>query len=213
MTTQLTLYNGALRLVGERRLSALTENREPKRYLDEVWDDDAVDYCLEQGLWNFATRTVKLDYNSSLTPPFGYERGFDVPDDFIRTVAVCQDEFFKIPLLDYAEESGFFFSNLDSIYVQYVSNDDNYGRDFSLWPQSFVKYVSSYLASEIVERLVQSETKLGDIFKIMTKRLMEAKSKDSMESPTKFTPAGSWSNARHRGQATRRDRGSSNTLY
>jgi hypothetical protein len=36
--SKLKLYNDALGILGERRLASLTENREPRRVLDEVWD-------------------------------------------------------------------------------------------------------------------------------------------------------------------------------
>lgn len=212
--TQLSLYNGALRLIGERSLASLLENREPRRYLDEVWNDNAIDTCLEQGQWVFATRAVQLPSNSAITTPFGFANAFDKPLDFIRTMAVCSDPYYRIPIIQYTEEAGFFFCDIDPIYIKYVSNDVQFGGDMSLWPQSFVKYFESYLAAEICERLTQNEGKLKDIYDIMKHRLMDAKSKDAMEQPTKFLPRGSWASARNRyGARNTYDGGSQNTFY
>ena len=79
MTTQLDLYNGALLQVGERFLASLTEQREPRRLLDQVWAANGVKTCLEEGQWPFAMRTVQVDYDPSITPTFGYARVFQKP--------------------------------------------------------------------------------------------------------------------------------------
>ena len=131
-TTRLKLYNEALiTFLGERALGSLAENREPRRVLDAVWDNGAIDYCLEQGLWNFATRAQQITYSPSVEPPFGYRYAFTKPDDYVRTAAVCSDERFNCPLTQYADEGGFWFADLDTLYVKYVSDDDQYGYDLS----------------------------------------------------------------------------------
>ncbi len=38
---QLSLYNRALLIMGQRFLSDLSEEREPRRLLDQVWNDGA----------------------------------------------------------------------------------------------------------------------------------------------------------------------------
>lgn len=193
---KLQLFNNALRLCSERKLASLAEEREPRRLLDDVWDDDGVDSCLEMGLWQFATRAVKLDYSPSVVPPFGFTRAFDKPEDFIRTAAVSSDEFFTEPLHEYTEEAGFWFADLDQIYVKYISNDAQYGADMSLWPRSFASYVSAYFASEIVPRLTADKERVVLLDKIMGKRLSKALMHDAMAEPTKFRPAGNWVRAR-----------------
>src|SRR5258708_823139 len=122
MTDKLSLYNGALtEFLGERKLANLTENREPRRVLDEIWDGGALRYCLEQGLWNFAMRTIQLTYSPSVEPDFGFRYAFDKPTDWVRTAALCVDEFFRCPLLQYNDEAGFWFADIDTIYVRYIS--------------------------------------------------------------------------------------------
>lgn len=81
MTTQLDIYNGALLHCGERFLASLTEQREPRRLLDRVWSSNGVKTCLEQGQWNFAMRTIQIDYDPSIAPSFGYARAFQKPND------------------------------------------------------------------------------------------------------------------------------------
>jgi hypothetical protein len=121
--TKLTLYNDALLLCGERFLASLTEEREPRRLLDRAWDGGAVRACLEMGQWGFAMRTIQLDYDSGIQPDFGYARAFVKPTDWVLTSGLCSDEFFRSPLTRYTDEAGYWYSDLDTIYVRYVSDD------------------------------------------------------------------------------------------
>lgn len=203
MTTKLLLYNGALTKLGERRLASLSENREPRRALDAVWDDNFVNKVLLAGQWNFATISVRADYSGSIEPDFGYSRAFDKPDDFIRTMAICSDEFFKAPVLDYVDEGNYWFSDLDTMYIKYVSNADDAGGDLSLWPDNLAEYAQWALAEKVCKRLTQSESTLEDCRKEMKKALTSSKSTDAMASPTAFPPSGSWVNSRMGGSVQR----------
>lgn len=209
-TTQLGLYNEALRILGERRLASLTENREPRRVLDDIWADGARDYCLEQGQWNFAMRAVEIDKSTTTIPAFGFTNAFDKPTDHIRTCGVAEDEFFSVPLIHVLEEVGFWFAEIDPIYVRYISNDAAYGYDMLRWPQTFAKYVAAYLAVEASFTLTQSPEKKQFAMLTMEMRLRDARSKDAMADATAFMPQGTWSASRRGG--ARRDRGSRNNL-
>ena len=193
MADRLSLYNGALFLLGERKLASLTENREPRRVLDDVWAGGAVNYCLEQGLWNFATRSAMIDYDPSYTPPFGYRYRFTKPEDYVRTAAVCTDEYFESPLTRYSDEGGAWYADIQTLFVQFVSKADNYGNDLSLWPDTFTQYVESYLAFKAVKI---APGKLDEVKKEMKRRLIDARSKDAMNQPAKFPPTGGWTRAR-----------------
>lgn len=196
MPTQLTLYNGALNIIGERKLSSLTEDRESRYKLDDIWDNDLIDRVLQMGQWNFAARTVELQASPSVTPSFGYQFGFDKPTDYLRALRVCHDEYFKQPLTQYHDEASWWFADLETIYVQYVSNDTQYGGDLTLWPRNFTEMVEHYMAYKVAPRLTgldfDSNTLMGK-WKMM---LRDAKAVDAMEQPTRFVPAGSWSKSR-----------------
>jgi hypothetical protein len=201
MTTQLGLYNGALRVLKERKLASLSESREPRRLLDDAWDDGqtggAVKYCLEMGFWTFATRTVQLDYSPSVEPPFGYRFAFDQPEDMVRVCGIWSDEGFINPLLRYKDERHFWFTDIQTIYVSYVSNDPEYGADLSLWPESFAKLVEAYLAREIAGNLTQGESKVAAAEQNWKQAKLDARSIDAMNKPTSFPPPGTWNRSRH----------------
>lgn len=212
-TSRLKIYNEALRICGETKLASLTENREARYALDDIWDNDGVKSCLEDGQWKFAKRSVQLDFDPAYDPEFGYRHAFAKPSDWCATMAVCDDEYFNSPLLQYGDETGFWYCDLEIIYVQYVSNDAAYGGDLSLWPVKFADFVAAHFAWKIIHTLTGDQTKQLKVMGIRDKSLRIAKNHDAMADPTKFPPDGSWVNARRgRGGSFRRDRGSRNTL-
>lgn len=196
LEVQLALYNEALELCGERPLASLSESREPRRHLDRIWDTNVRDTCLELGQWNFAARISALTYSPSITPPFGHQYGFDKPTDLVVLMKLCSDELLQIPLLRYQDAGPYWFCDLDTVYLQYVSNDDSYGNDFSLWPESFKRYVAAYMAGRLAPRLSRDKATIAHLIGEARDRLTIAKNKDAMKEPTKFMPKGDWARAR-----------------
>lgn len=194
MATQLSLYQDALGIIGERQLASLTENVEPRRVLDSAWPA-ARNYCLEHAHWKFAQRTTKISYSPSVTPAFGYTRAFEKPTDLVKLSKLCSDEFFTMPLVRVVEENGFWFTDIDAIYVSYVSNDTAYGYDYSLWPETFSLFVSTYLALRIAARIRPTlDTRAISLQYNAAKE--DAQAKDAVQGPTQFPPQGSWNRAR-----------------
>jgi hypothetical protein len=203
VTDRLSLYNGALRIIGERPLASLTEARKPRYVLDNVWDGGAVDYCLEQGFWNFALRVLKLEYSPTVEPQFGFKYAFEKPDDYIRTSGISLDEYLNSPLLDYEDSTTFWFASNPIIYVRYISDDNEYGYNLGGWPETFSKYVEGYLACEIVSSVTQGANKELNLDRKLKKLLTDAKSKDAMNQPPSFPQMGRWVRARMRGNTMR----------
>lgn len=195
-------------------------NEEPRYLLDNVWNDGGVRYCLEQGQWRFAMRTTKQTYDPSVTPAFGYSKAFPKPTDWVDTSAVCSDEYFKVPLLQYADEIGYWFSDLEDIYVKFVSDDVNYGSNLSNWPYSFTEYVKHYFAGKIVGKVSSS----GDLKNRLLGppdrpehgavhgALITARNRDAMAGPTTFPARGSWVGSRFGRSSIGRDRGNPGQL-
>jgi hypothetical protein len=211
-TTRLKIYNGALTLLGELRLddtTGLTERREPRYLLDQVWNDGGVRYCLEQAQWHFAMRTARFDYETNVTPPFGLSRAFTKPDDWVETSGVFQDEFMRAPIINYADEAGVWYADLDQIYVRYVSDDADFGLDLARWPETFTEYVKAYFAGKIVYRIPSAAGKIVFLHGppgrpekgYVHETLCIAKNKSAMTGPVTFPTRGTWTAARHRGMS------------
>jgi len=213
MTDRLSIYNGALNILGERKLADLDENRPPRFQLDDVWDNDMIERCLQMGQWNFAARSVELAASPSVTPGFGYQYAFDKPPtDFVRTMMVCYDEYFNLPITSYSDEGQWIFCDADLIYLKYVSKDDEFGGDFSLWPANFTEFVEHYLAYKVAPRIAGLDMRERTMEARFERALLKAKSTDAMESPAKFAPKGGWASSRQGFRSGTSDRGSRSKL-
>ncbi len=210
MPSKLSIYNGTLNVLGERNLASLTENREPRYKLDDIYDNDMIDRVLQHGQWKFAKRTTELQASTSITPAFGYQFAFELPTDFIRTLAVASDAFFIQPLTQYDKEGSTIFCEIETLYLMYVSNDGQYGNDLSLWPGNFTEYVEHYMARKVAPTLTGLDYSDTALKKQVMDALSEAKATDAMEGPTKFPPKGNWASSRQ-GFATG-ERGNRNQL-
>lgn len=206
MTTKLKVWNGALTLLGHRRLSDTGEAVPAGHELTAAWDDVLAE-AITEGSWNFATETVKLDYDTGITPNFGYRRVFAKPTDWVRTVMVSEDEYFTYPLIHYYDDDTFFSADNSPIYLRYVSNDTGLGYDLNNWPAKFTRFVQYELAARVCYKLTQSGSLLEQIMKGKDDARRTALNQDSMNEPQpKFPPPSSWTMARGGGYS-RRDRG------
>ena len=194
--TKLSLYNGALRRVGERKLSTVTDNVPHRHHLDTIWDEDPILLVLEDYNWKFAHKTLEWNYNAAIEPDFGYRRAFDIPSDYVRLADLAYDEYFYSPLREYTKEGDYFFCDSDTIYLKYVSDDSSYGKDYSKFSTLFENMVAAYMAQELCSALNKSDADTEKVTMAMEKLEAKARSMDSMECPTRFPPQGSWTRSR-----------------
>lgn len=196
-TDKLSIYNNALLHCGSESLRELTENREPRRKLDQVWADGRfVRSCLELGDWNHAIKTIRLDYDPSVEPDFGYRYAFEKPEDWVRTVALSASEDFRPPLQDYDDEAGFWWASVDKLFIKHVSDDEDYGLDYSKWAESFTEFVEYRLAVRVFKRLTAASADFDELKKDARRALMNARGKDSRNQPAVKQQGGSWAKAR-----------------
>lgn len=214
MATKLEIYNEALEFLGESPLASTTENHEPRFLLDNVWDRGLIRRCLQQGQWNFATRSVEADFDPAIEPEWGFLRGFTKPTDWVRTVALCSDSYFRSPLIDYKDEANTWFTDLDRIYVRYVSDDNAYGGDLGAWPDHFTEFAAAYMALKICRKVKQSAKSKEEMWGEFKEVRSLSRSIDASNDPTAFPPPGSFVSARLGGdiRGGRRDGGSRGSL-
>lgn len=208
MATKLSLFDDALLLCGERALSSLTEVREPRRLLDQVWSNGGVNYCLSQGLWHFALRSVQLDYDTNEDPQIGLNYAFSTPSDWLTTAAICADEYFRDPMTEYVYEGGYWYADISPIYVRYVSSGLLYGGNIADWPVPFKEYCAAHFASKIVRKVTGDKDRVAFVVDEVKRTKHEAKSNGLMSQPTVFYPEGRW--VRHRRGRMNREGGNRN---
>lgn len=195
-TTRLLLYNEALRLLGERKLTALTETGKSRRVLDDIWDNGWVDRVLASGLWQCAMRSVELASDPDVDPAFGFAYGFSKPSDLIRIASVASDEYFYQPVRYYTDEGQYWYADIDPVWVKYVSNDSSFGGDLALWDDAVVEFAALYGAHAACMAITQSDSKLDALDKRLKRRLAVARGRDGQKEPTGAYGESSWNRAR-----------------
>ena len=203
MVSKLELYNRALRHLKTVRLANLTEALTSRRELDAVYAG-SLQYALELGGWKFATRTSSLTEPDAAATNFGLAYAYAKPTDFVRWVAICPDDLFTTEVEDWEEEAGYIYTNLNTLYIKYVSNSTSYGLDLTAWPDNFVELVALIMAERACIPIT-SDVKLES--DVSTKRMRaetRAKRFDAIKERVKFKPTGALVTARFGGRGTPR---------
>lgn len=191
MTTKLTLYNLACYLLKETKLEGLTEEREARRVLDDLYLPTLYE-CLEEGFWNFAMRTTQMEADPNFTPAIYYQYAFDKPDDWVKTYMLALSESLRDSgPVDVVDETGFWYANFNPLYVKYVSKDAAYGMNLTLYPATYENYVAHRLAVRGC-RGIKGADPSDDLLKSESKARVSAKVKDAMNEPPKEKPLNSW---------------------
>ena len=196
MADKLTIWNKALRLIGEGRLTATDEDIESRYVLDDAWPTIALD-GLARGDWNFAMKTAELTASTTTTVIPGYDFAFDHPADWLRTIAYnfvadFTNVFFFDTELDVVEERGSWFTNSENFFVRYISTDYVQDANLTIYPPTYVEFVSALLARDICERLTQGTSKIQYLDGQIETRLRKAKSNDARNLKEKPVRPGKW---------------------
>lgn len=200
MATRLSIYNGALSHLGQRRLGSEIEDSESRRLCDEIWNGGFVRYVLEQGLWKFAMRTVRIEASPSYAPddafPGSFKYPFEKSEDWLRTASIASEPLFSFPLLRYSDEAGFVYADNTPIWVQFVSDGDDYGSDLERWPALVMAWAELYMAWRLQPGIIGSVVERRELERLEKRAKLNALAKDAMQGPPTFMRHGSWVMAR-----------------
>ncbi len=203
MVAKLELYNRALRHLKTVRLATLGELTASRRELDAVYDG-SLQYALELGGWKFATRTSSLTEPDAASTNFGLAYAYPKPSDFVRWVAICPDDLFTTEVEDWEEEAGYVYSNLNALYIKYVSNSTSYGLDLTAWPDNFVELVALIMAERACIPITSDVKLESDIAEKRRRAETRAKRFDAIKERTKFKPTGALVTSRFAGRVSPR---------
>lgn len=195
MADRLTIYRDAARLLGDQRIASLTEESPTRKAMDDAWRP-TIDWLLARGMWNFAIRSVELSQDDDVEPLFGYQYAFSKPSDWVRTVSISGDPTFRAGFLDYEDETNYWYTDADPLYVRYVSDDDQFGYNVGEWRQPFAKAVATRLAFECGLPISGDKSNRNDMETLAEKRLREAKTLDAVDERVRVSPPGRLTGAR-----------------
>lgn len=192
MTTQIKQYNKALGYIGTERLDpllGLTEDRPARYELDAVWAD-SLQYMLQQGGWIFALQSAELLPDGDISPTFGPKRVYTKPADFVRLAGIAIDGYFINELRDYQVDAVNWYSDVNIIYIKYVSNSTSKGLDLNNWPVHFCEAHAQYLAYLSGLPITRDKSDRNSLYAGHLRSLAVSKRLDALDESVKRKPQG-----------------------
>lgn len=194
LTTEwLSIYNDALLILGEEKLTNGSDDSIRRSYLDTAVDSGIVASILEDIGWQFAMTSAQSDYNPSITTAFGFEYGHNYPADMHILNGIYADEYFLSPIKFYRNENDVFYSNYQTMYLEYVST--SYLTTPASWPVTFRRYVAAQMAKDAAMSF--EGVNLASVEHVWKQRKRDARSLDAMQSPPRVILPGSWVRSRY----------------
>jgi hypothetical protein len=190
---QVTICNKALDLVGEPPIIAIDDNTRAGRLCKKNFDL-GLDYVLSLHPWRFARKRVVISPMTA-TPAFGFDNQYQLPSDMLRHFIITTGS--NVPLEDYKIEGDYILSDLNPIYLIYISSIDS-ARLTRVDP-TFAELVAAYLAFVFSMPLKQSRTDREDAQKYFELCLRRARSIDSKNDQPQQIHADEFVNSRFHG--------------
>lgn len=209
MATKLGIFRSVHLLVKQNPVGMTVSDDDQMVNTINLAYDAAIAHLLEQGLWNFATRTVQAEASDDISSQFGFNFVFEKPADYAgRLVALSANEYFRPPLQHYHEDGGlegYFFADNDPLYIRYISNSSDYGLNLGAWPASFTRAVEYEIAYRVAPHITNmSAAEKEELRKEKVRALRDARSKDALNQAPERPPVGRLVQSR-RGGMGRRD--------
>lgn len=183
MSSVTLICNRALQIIGERRITNITEDSPQARDLNVAYEP-LRDALLRSYFWNFAIKRARLAASVD-TPEFGWNYQYPMPADFLRLIPDFEYE--------YQVEGSTILSNdsgpLDIRYIRRVT-------DPNAFDPLFAEALSAKLASELAEIRTQSNSKKEYAEQLFREKITEARRVSAFEQPSLTPPEDDWVSVR-----------------
>ncbi len=192
-TSNTDLANRALRLLKGGRITSLTEGSNNANTVQDVYDSE-LETLLRGHTWNFAKKFVTLA-RLSTAPAFKYDFAYALPDDWLRTIAVHDNDagtgnvnFEEAEI----EDVGALFCSIETVFLSYVYRVTDPNR---MPPDAQTAFV--YALAVAMPGISNISAVAWEALEIRAvRRLIRAKSADALGQPPGKRPAGSWATSR-----------------
>jgi len=205
-TTQTTIINRALQLLGYKPVGSINDNDRGARAMNRAYIP-VLEAMLRENFWSFSIKRAILPA-ASTAPAFGKANYFQLPGDFLMIAPPDQFVNYGVMstgLIPSAPNTGVSYQDwqIESfpgggqaiatdqgapLYLRYVSNAINEGN----FDPSFSEAFSAVLAMECCEELTQSNTKLQNLEKIHDDAINLAKKRNAFEMMPVQPPVDPW---------------------
>lgn len=194
MASQLDIANWALMLLGEGRLSSLSDDGAKAENISAGWDM-LRDRALRRQAWHFAIQRVELAADVA-TPAWGFDCYYSLAADVVRPLQIS--EFYVAPDLSsyrnadsapFRIEGRKIATSLGApLKVRWVVNSVAVGE----WDASFAALFAAELADYLQPRVVQSDATAQRIASWRMEAMAEAASTNAIEDPPEPLADDTW---------------------
>lgn len=141
MASEASIANTMLVGLGEPTITSLDETSERALTIKVVYAD-ALEFLLEQHVWNFAKARVRLA-KVTQAPLFGYSVAFKLPADFLRLLDTDPE------LSEYRVENGCILCDETTLSINYIRRI----TDPNSMPPSFREALSYLIGTKVAKKL------------------------------------------------------------
>lgn len=200
MTTEVSVCNRALQILGADSIQALTDDNVRGRAMATAYQP-VRDAELRRRRWKFSlTRAALPALAAAPTAAPMYTRQFQLPNECLRVIQVG-DYDLGDDLADYRVAPTELFSIEGRVILTSFAAPLNIRQitqilDASLFDAAFAEYFSSRLAYETCEAITQSDSKKQSCKEHARDALREGVRANALESAPAFMSDGSWVSAR-----------------
>lgn len=185
MSSEVQIVNFGLVILGEDRITSLTDDLKPARSASAVYEMSR-DSLLAAYDWTFAKARAELPALVAV-PLFQFGAQYQIPADCLRLTYVSDryvgadlTDYRSAPTEEYVIEGRKILTNFGSpLPVRYVSRV----TDTSLFHPNFAKLLSCQIAVDLCEDLTQSDSKWQRADAAFKKELRMAVRANAIESP------------------------------
>lgn len=184
-TTQTTIINRALQLVGYQSVGSINDNDRGARAMNRAYQPTLLK-ALRDISWNFSVKRASLAA-SSTPPAFAKANYFPLPGDFVSLAP--PDENFNFNYIDWQIEGNQIASDEPSpINIRYVSSNVTEAQ----FDPCFAEAFAAMLAMNTCEELTQSNAKIQTIAKIYDDAIKSAKRNNAFDNRPVKAPTDTW---------------------
>lgn len=192
--SETSIANGALTLLGERRINSLDDKVKAAGILKDRFAE-VRDEVLRSHSWNFATKRASLAADSE-APVWGYDHQYTLPNDCLRILQVGNQnsyEYQRGSSEQYRVEGRKIVTNIDApLLLEYTRSVTDPMEMDVMFRQVF----SAALAKDIAEALTGSAEKVDDMERLFQMKLRSAKATDGQEPSPRRIESSEFLNAR-----------------
>lgn len=213
-TTQTTIINRALQLLGYKAVSSISQNDRGAKAMNVAYQP-VLEAMLRENFWGFSIQRATLAA-SATQPAFGKGNYFPLPGDFLMIAPPDQNANVGIGagaipagLIPRVPNVGLAYSDWQieimpngtkaiasddagPIYLRYVTRNVIEGN----FDPNFTEAFAACLAMDTCEQLTQSNAKLQTLEKMHDDAMKKAKQRNAFESMPVLPPVDSWILAR-----------------